>query len=71
VKDAAILKLDHAHSIFLGDRLRVKAHLKADGLRGQEMRVQLFRNEIPVNEQTVKISADALRTELLNTLMPK
>lgn len=63
-KDAAILKLEHPRGIFLGDRLRVKASLKADGLRGGEMKVRLSRDGAEVDAQTVKIPDDALRVEV-------
>ena len=64
VRDAAIVEVSHAQSIFLGDRLRVKVDLKLDRMRGQNVKVQLLRDGQPVGEETLKVPDDAWRTSI-------
>ena len=63
-RDAAIVSVSHAQSIFLGDRLRVKVDLKLDRMRGQTVRVQLMRGGISVSEETVQVPDEAWRTTI-------
>ncbi len=61
-KDAAIIDLNHAQSIFLGDRVRLKADIKADGLRGKELVVKLRRDGQVLQEEKIKVPEDGFRT---------
>lgn len=63
-RDAAIAEVVHPRSIFLGDRLRVSVDLKADRLRGEQIKVQLLREDEVVREETVMVTGDAMRTTL-------
>lgn len=61
-RDAAILGVTHADSVFLGDRLRVSADLKLDRLRGEQVKVRLLRGTESISEQTLTVPDDAWRT---------
>ncbi len=63
-RDAAIVEVGHAQSIFLGDRLRVKVDLKVDRMRGQTVKVRLLRDGQSVSEETLKVPDDAWRTSI-------
>jgi hypothetical protein len=62
--DAAVVSLSSPQSVFLGDRVRIRADLKADGLRGRELRVRLLKEGQTVSEQTVPVPEDSFRTTL-------
>ncbi len=62
--DASITDVTHPRSIFLGDRLRVKVDLKLDRLRGRDVKVQLWRDDSMVKEETLKAPDDAWRTSV-------
>ncbi len=63
-KDAAVIALTSPQSVFLGDRVRIRADLKADGLRGKELKVKLLKEGKVVSEQTVPVPEDDFRTTL-------
>ena len=60
-RDAAIVAVSNAQSIFLGDRLRVKVDLKFDGMRGQAVKVRLLRDGKSVSEETLQVPNTAWR----------
>ncbi len=59
--DAAVASLDAPESVYLEDKLIVRAHLKLDGLNGKEAKVRLERDTVVVDEKTVRISGDSFR----------
>ncbi|MES2708336.1 MAG: hypothetical protein V4726_17205 [Verrucomicrobiota bacterium] len=61
-RDAAIIGVTHADSVFLGDRLRVSADLKLDRMRGEQVKVRLLRGTESVSEQTLTVPEDSWRT---------
>lgn len=63
-KDAAIISLGSPQSIFLGDRVRVKADIKADGLRGTPLKVKLMHEGGVVQEETVQVPDSDFRASL-------
>lgn len=63
-RDAAIIGVAHADSVFLGDRLRVTADLKLDRMRGGQVKVRLLRGTESVSEQTLTVPEDAWRTSV-------
>lgn len=63
-RDAAILGVTHADSVFLGDRLRVNADLKLDRMRGGQVKVRLMRGTESVSEQTLTVPEDSWRTSV-------
>ena len=63
-KDAAVISLTSPQSIFLGDRVRIRADLKADGLRGRSLKVKLLKEGNVVHEETVTVPEDDFRTTL-------
>lgn len=63
-KDAAIISVGSPHSIFLGDRVRVKAEIKADGLRGRGLAVKLLREGAVIHEEKIPVPDNDFRTTL-------
>ncbi len=63
-KDAAIIGVGSPQSVFLGDRVRVKAEIKADGLRGQQVAVKLLREGAVIHEEKVPVPDNDFRTTL-------
>ena len=63
-KDAAFLKVEVAESIFLGDRIKVRAEVKADGMKGSQLKVALRQGETEVDAQTVPVPEETFRTSL-------
>jgi hypothetical protein len=63
-KDAAIISVGSPQSVFLGDRVRVKAEIKADGLRGQQVAVKLLREGAVIHEEKVPVPDNDFRTTL-------
>lgn len=63
-KDAAIISLGSPQSVFLGDRVRVKTDIKADGLRGKELSVKLLREGAVIQEEKIQVPDNDFRTSL-------
>lgn len=62
--DASILNVRAPDSLYVGDKLVVRADLKFDGLRGRSVKVRLYQGEVVVQEETVQVSESAWRTSL-------
>lgn len=62
--DAALLDVRSPEAVYLGDRLRVTAGVKADGLRGRQVTVQLRLGEEVVDQQTLEVPEDEHRAEV-------
>jgi len=60
-KDAAFLKIDAPESIYLGDRLRIRADVKADGMKGTQLKVVLRQGDTEVESQTLAVPDDTHR----------
>ncbi|MCB1062459.1 MAG: hypothetical protein KDN20_06010 [Verrucomicrobiae bacterium] len=69
--DVSILNLTAPESIYLGDRVGVKAEVKFDGLRGQEVKAVLRYGGEIVDEQTIKVPDVDYRTELRFAHLPE
>ena len=63
-RDAAVVSVNHAPGIFLGDRLRVKVDLKLDRMRGQSVKVHLMRGGTSVSSETLQVPDEAWRTSI-------
>lgn len=63
-KDAAIISLGSPQSIFLGDRVRVKADIKAEGLRGKTLSVKLLKDGTMIQHEEVSVPDNDLRATL-------
>ena len=62
--DASLLSLNAPESIYLGDRILVKAEAKLDGLRGKKVRAVLKYGGEVVEEQEIDVPDINFRTEL-------
>ncbi len=60
-RDLAIADIEAPESIFLGDKVRVKTEISAEGARGEEAVVSLLLNGEKVDEEKIPISEDSLR----------
>ncbi|MFN0129364.1 MAG: hypothetical protein ACKV19_22080 [Verrucomicrobiales bacterium] len=70
-KDAAFLKVEVPESIYLGDRLKIRADVKADGMRGQQLQVVLRHGDKEIERQTIAVPEDSHRaTVRLNHTPP-
>ena len=69
--DASILALHAPDRVFLGDRLRVVADLKLDGLRGKQVKVSLLHDDTPVEEREVDVPENDFRTSVRFVHEPK
>ena len=63
-RDASILEVSHANSIFLGDRLRVKADLKLDRLAGRQVKVTFSRTGKVLKTETMEVPDETWRTSV-------
>ena len=63
-KDAAFLKIESPESIYLGDRIKVRAEVKADGMKGRQLKVTLSREGEVVDTQTIPVPEDSHRTSV-------
>lgn len=63
-RDASLVEVSHPQSIFLGDRLRVRADIKVDRMRGREVKVSLLRGDKVMKTETLKVPEDAWRTSV-------
>ncbi len=69
--DVSILSLTAPESVYLGDRVGVRAELKFDGLRGENVLVRLRHNGETVEEQTVTVPDVDHRAELRFVHLPE
>ncbi|MFT5495422.1 MAG: hypothetical protein ACI9TH_000813 [Kiritimatiellia bacterium] len=60
-KDASVLQVSAPESIYLGDKIVIKADLKFDGMRGESARVRLLYNEEVVDEVDLRIPEENFR----------
>ena len=63
-RDLAWIDVQAPDSVYLSDRLRVKAVLKADGFRGKEVRVRFLEGETVLEERTVSVPQEQYREEI-------
>lgn len=70
-KDASIISVGAAQSIFEGDRIRTKIEVKADGLRGKTLKVRLLQDGAEVATQEVTVPDDIYRTTVRLGYQPK
>jgi hypothetical protein len=71
IRDAAIVSLGHAQSVFLGDRVRFKAEVKVDGMKGKELRLKLFKaGDVVVQEVVVPVTEERFRTTVSLSDLP-
>ncbi len=69
--DSSILSLTAPESIYLGDRVSVRAVVKLDGLRGKEVKAVLRDGDQIVDEQIIKVADVNQRTELRFVHLPE
>lgn len=62
--DLAIADISAPESVFLGDKVRVRATLSATRARGKTARVSLLKDGVKVDETTVAISDDPFRRDV-------
>ncbi|RFC48058.1 MAG: hypothetical protein DVB23_000769 [Verrucomicrobia bacterium] len=63
-RDASVIRVTAPQSIYLGDRVGVRAEVKLDGLQGQKVRAQLFAANKAVDEEILDVPEAQYRTEL-------
>lgn len=63
-RDASILNVTAPQSIYLGDRLAIRADLKLDGLRGRQVTARLTNGETQLQEQIISVPEDQYRTSI-------
>jgi hypothetical protein len=68
--DASILSLSAPESIYLGDRVAVRAQVKLDGLRGKKVKAMLRNGEEIVDEETIDVADVNQRSELRFVHLP-
>lgn len=69
--DVSILGLSAPESVYLGDRVGVRAEVKFDGLRGQQVRAVLRYGGEIVDEEVVSVPDVDFRTELRFVHLPE
>ncbi|MDF1816166.1 MAG: hypothetical protein P1V20_28455 [Verrucomicrobiales bacterium] len=62
--DTSILSLNAPESIYLDDRVVIRAVAKMDGLLGKQIRAQLVTNDRIVDEQTINVTDVNFRSEV-------
>ena len=63
-KDTSFLKVEAPSSLYLGDKFKIRAELKADGMRGTQLKVVLRQGDEDVETQVVAVPDDSFRTTL-------
>lgn len=63
-KDTSFLKVEAPSSLYLGDKFKIRAELKADGMRGTQLKVVLRQGDADVETQVVAVPDDSFRTTL-------
>jgi len=63
-KDIAIVDVKRPRTVFTGDKIAMKAQVKADGYRGRELVVRLLHGEEEVDTRTIKVASDRYREEV-------
>ena len=61
--DLAVADISAPESVFLGDKVRVRATLSAEQARGKEAKITLLMDGEKVDETTIPISEDSFRRE--------
>jgi hypothetical protein len=69
-KDASVLKVEVPESVYLGDKVAIRADLKLDGLRGQKVNVKLVHENGTVDDESVDVPEDSFRTSVRFTHTP-
>jgi hypothetical protein len=62
--DAGLMSIDAPESVRTNDRVTVTAMLKADGLRGTNLAIRLYRNALCVGTQVVNAATDSFRQRI-------
>ncbi len=70
-RDAAVLSVSSPDAIHLGDRMRVTAELKFDGLKGSKAKVTLSHNKETIEEREILVPEDRHREEVRFTHVPE
>ncbi|MCE9554235.1 MAG: hypothetical protein K8T91_12790 [Planctomycetes bacterium] len=63
-KDAAVAAMELPHAIMANDKVSVKASVKIDGYRGEDLVVRLMRGKDEVGRKTIKVPEDRHRTKV-------
>jgi len=61
-RDASILQISSPQSIYLGDRLSIRADLKLDGLRGMQVTARLWSGEQLIEKKVIDVPENQYRT---------
>ncbi len=70
-RDAAVVSLEAPDSLYEGDRMRVLADLKFDGLRGKSAKVVLRQGAKELDQRTLAIPQDSHREQVRFSCMPE
>ena len=70
-KDIAVAGVKRPRTVFAGDKVAMKAQVKADGYRGHELVVRLLHGEEEVDTKTIKVASDRYREEVDLTHRPE
>jgi hypothetical protein len=69
-KDTSFLEVDVPESIYLGDRLKIRAEVKADGMKGAQLKVVLREGDKELESQTIAVPEDSHRATVRLTHTP-
>ena len=69
-KDIAVINVAAPDSVYLDDKVRVKAEIQINGLTGEVVKVRLMEGDKVVDEQEVVVPSDDYREELRFSHMP-
>lgn len=70
-RDAAVVEVRAPEAIHLGDRMRVAAVVKFDGLKGRKAKLRLKRGDEVLEEREIPVPQDRHREEVKFTVVPK
>ncbi|MEZ5301680.1 MAG: hypothetical protein R3F11_13665, partial [Verrucomicrobiales bacterium] len=70
LRDAAVLNVRAAESIYLGDKVSVRANVKLDGMRGEQVKAWLYYEGQQVDEKVIDVADDPFRTEVRFSHIP-
>lgn len=63
-RDAAVLAVDVPETVYIKDKVSATAHIRLEGLAGQDVKVRFVGNQKILQEQTVRATAASWRTSV-------
>ncbi len=69
-RDVAFLGVTAPESIYLGDRIKIKADVKADGMKGGQVKLTLSSGDKVLQEQTIPVPEETFQTSVKMAFTP-